>query len=470
MLHFEKKLLGILEKSLDGFEALESTKRLTSGASRITFEISTICKGKPKKLALRINPADLNEDGLMSQRITPSVEAKVMKLARSAGIPTPKIIYIFDEEDNLGEGYLMDWMEGESVGSKIARGEEFKEIRPVLAKQCGQILGRLHSIDITSAGLEGFLVKLKPTDYVLQQYKIYKSLGVQRPMIEYVARWLLENPPRDRPLCLVHNDFRNGNLLVDKLSGISGVLDWEIAHIGNPIRDIGWLCTPSWRFGVSSNTVGGFGKLEDLLASYEASGGSKLEQEEIKFWMIFGSFWWAVACLLMEKSYENGEDKSIERPIIGRRVSECEMDCVNLLIPGEASFNPKKMVEHLEKQLDPLLVTSIKAYVKEEILLKAKGRQKFLATIACNALDITIREYKYGKHFKESEKKQLERLLKRKGNLSSLRSEIASAIQHKDISLGSEGLKQYLRDSTLLQILIDQPNYAVLDELKNPIF
>ena len=49
-----------------------------------------------------------------------------------------------------------------------------------------------------------------------------------------------------------------------------------------PIRDIGWLCTPSWRFGVSSNTVGGFGMLEDLLASYEASGGSKLEQEEIK--------------------------------------------------------------------------------------------------------------------------------------------------------------------------------------------
>ena len=146
MLHFEKKLLGILEKSLDGFEALESTRRLTSGASRITFEVSTICKGKPKKLALRINPADLNEDGLMCQRIAPSVEAKVMKVARSAGIPTPKIIYIFDEEDNLGEGYLMDWMEGESVGSKIARGEEFKEIRPVLAKQCGQILGRLLSL------------------------------------------------------------------------------------------------------------------------------------------------------------------------------------------------------------------------------------------------------------------------------------------------------------------------------------
>mgnify|MGYP001388434231 CR=1 FL=1 len=289
-------------------------------------------------------------------------------------------------------------------------------------------------------------------------------------MIEYVARWLLENPPRDRPLCLVHNDFRNGNLLVNKLSGISGVLDWEIAHIGNPIRDIGWLCTPSWRFGVSKNTVGGFGMLNDLLASYEASGGSKLEQEELKFWMIFGSFWWAIACLLMEKSYENGEDKSIERPIIGRRISECEVDCVNLLIPGKTSFNTKKMIEFLESQRDPLLITSVKEYVKKEMVEKAKGRKKFLATIACNALDITLREYKYKKHFTRAEQKQLQLLLKRKGDLSGLRSEIASAIQNKNISLDCEGLKQYLRDSTLLKILIDQPNYPGLDQLKVPIF
>ena len=128
------------------------------------------------------------------------------------------------------------------------------------------------------------------------------------------------------------------------------------------------------------------------------------------------------------------------------------------------------MVERLEKQRDPLLLTSIKEYVKEEIFQKARGRQRFLATIACNALDITIREYKYDKHFAELEQKQLEKLLKRKGNLSSLRSEIASAIQDKNISLGCEGLKQYLRDSTLLQILIDQPNYPGLEEFKNSIF
>ena len=180
----------------------------------------------------------------------------------------------------------MDWMEGESVGSKIARG------RNLLFAVSSETMWPdpwTPSFDrYFFCWARGLSMKLKPIDYVLQQYKIYQS-RVQRPMIEYVARWLLENPPRDRPLCLVHNDFRNGNLLVDKLNGINGVLDWEIAHIEIQLGTlVGYVRLLA--FGVSSNTVGGFGMLEDLLASYEASGGSKLEQEEIKFWMLFWFF------------------------------------------------------------------------------------------------------------------------------------------------------------------------------------
>ena len=466
-MHFEKNLLSILEKSLEGFETLVSTSRLTSGASRITYEITTICKGKQKKVALRINPRDSNKDGLMSQRIAPSSEAKVMELARSAGVPTPEIIYIFDRSDNLGEGYLMTWMDGESLGSKIARGQELQSVRPILAKQCGQILARLHSIDIS--GLDHSLDKVEPMDYVSQQYKIYQSLGVQRPMIDYVARWLKENPPRERPLCLVHNDFRNGNLLVDKINGISGVLDWEIAHIGNPVRDIGWLCTASWRFGVPENTVGGFGILDDLLNSYKESGGVDLDKSEIKFWTVFGSFWWAIACLLMEKSYENGEDQSIERPIIGRRVSECEIDCANLLMPGKTSFDSTKLRIYKGNQKEPLLLAAVKEFIKEEMLQKTKGRPRFLATIAFNAIDITIREYKHGPEFRAFEQRQLEELLKREENFPNLRLELSSAIKNKIISLDNEELKRYLRDSALLQILIDLPNYPGLDALTKTI-
>ena len=71
----------------------------------------------------------------------------------------------------------------------------------------------------------------------------------------------------------MHNDFRNGNIMVSPASGVVAVLDWEIAHIGDPMRDLGWICTNSWRFGRSELPVGGFGSYADLFRGYETRLG-----------------------------------------------------------------------------------------------------------------------------------------------------------------------------------------------------
>src|SRR5262249_56244913 len=76
-------------------------------------------------------------------------------------------------------------------------------------------------------------------------------------------------PPRPE---LVHGDFRNGNLVVGP-DGVRAVLDWELAHLGDPVEDLGWLCVKSWRFGVTDQPVGGFGAVSDLLAGYRSAGG-----------------------------------------------------------------------------------------------------------------------------------------------------------------------------------------------------
>ena len=60
-------------------------------------------------------------------------------------------------------------------------------------------------------------------------------------------------------------------------TGIVAVLDWEVAHIGDPMRDLGWICTNSWRFG-QEPPVGGFGEYEDLFRGYEEESGSKVNQ------------------------------------------------------------------------------------------------------------------------------------------------------------------------------------------------
>jgi aminoglycoside phosphotransferase (APT) family kinase protein len=116
--------------------------------------------------------------------------------------------------------------------------------------------------------------------------------------------------------------------------GLVAVLDWELAHLGSPASDLGWLCVNSWRFGESARPVGGFGAYEELLAGYEAAGGPPVPLEALTYWQGLGSLKWGVMCLLMYQSYQSGQDRSVERAMIGRRVSETEIDLVNLMREG----------------------------------------------------------------------------------------------------------------------------------------
>ena len=99
------------------------------------------------------------------------------------------------------------------------------------------------------------------------------EIGEPLPAVEVGLRWLRLNPPPPPPReCLVHGDFRLGNLIVDE-SGLAAVIDWELCHSGDPAEDIGWVCVRSWRFGNDDLPVAGVGALDELLAAYEAAGG-----------------------------------------------------------------------------------------------------------------------------------------------------------------------------------------------------
>ena len=110
------------------------------------------------------------------------------------------------------------------------------------------MLAKIHAIDLETTGLKTRLWEISPKEFVEQTWERYKLLETPHPMIDFTARWLLENLPENYAHTLVHNDFRNGNFMLSS-SGIVAVLDWEVAHIGDPMRDLGWICTNSWRFG-----------------------------------------------------------------------------------------------------------------------------------------------------------------------------------------------------------------------------
>ena len=468
MHEFEAQLEQIVTREIDGCERLVECERLSAGASQQTYKLTIEGAGGQKLLAFRRRMAGAEQH---ASRPDARMEALLLQAARSADVPAPEIFYVLTEKDALGEGFIMQWLDGETLGARIARHQDFAAIRPKLAYQCGQILARIHAIKPQGA-LADNLSRLSPQDFLQQTYDGYLALGIHQPMIDFTGRWLGDNLPTPQGEALVHNDFRNGNLMVDAKAGIIAVLDWELAHIGDPVRDIGWICTNSWRFGNSDLAVGGFGQLADLLAGYKAVSGRDVAAAHIKFWQVFGSFWWAIHTLGMAASFRQGVDRSVERPAIGRRSSECQIDCVNLLIGGAIAPPPKpeQPPEHLQINdtsgvpADELL-ESVRDYLRDEIMPNHKGRAGFLARVAANALDMVRREHRLAPLNHAHQHAALMALLESddsasENNLHHLRGMLCARLRDGTMPLDNQALHAYLRDSVAMQVAIDQPNYS----------
>ena len=254
-------------------------------------------------------------------------EARLIEAAAASGVPVPPVPWVLEPEDGLGHGFVMGFVEGETLGGRIARGESLAETRKFLARQCGEVLARLHTLDPADFPT---LRRTTPAEQLAQYEEIYRAGAWPRPVFELAFRWLAERcpPPPEHPR-LVHGDFRNGNLMIGP-EGVRAVLDWEIAHVADPMEDLGWICVGSWRFGVDALPVGGFGLREDLWAGYEAAGGPPVRREHALWWETFGSLRWGVMCAGMAAAFRT-VDPNIERAVIARRASETEIDLMRLI-------------------------------------------------------------------------------------------------------------------------------------------
>ena len=305
-----------------GARTTTKTRRLSGGASQETWAFD-LDDGTP--LILRRRPSG----GSMSEAALPlATEAALLAAVAPQGAPVPEVVHVCAPDDGLGEAYVMRRLEGETLGKRIVRDEAFAAVRPDLARRCGAVLAAIHATPL------GGLPLLATSDAAseLARYEtVYRELGARRPVFEAAFRWLADRaPPLERSV-LVHGDFRNGNLMISPEAGLVGVLDWELAHLGDPAEDLGWICVNSWRFGEWRRPVGGFGDYQDLLDSHAAAGGAPVSLDRVLFWQALGSLKWGVMCLMMYASFASGEDRSIERAMIGRRASETEIDLVLLM-------------------------------------------------------------------------------------------------------------------------------------------
>ncbi|MEO6627218.1 MAG: phosphotransferase family protein [Aquihabitans sp.] len=324
-----------------GFDAVrvEGLHRLSGGASRETWGFEAVEVVEIVEIVEDERTADPVEDAtperhrLIFQRTRPgpaltgpsmATEDRLLAAAIEAGVPVPPVVVdAATAAGRLGEGRVTRHVDGETLGPRIVRHERYVTARSALTDQCARALAAIHSIDPMAVG---GLETVEP----LQRLRVgFDQMDEHRPTFELALRWLDAHRPPPSVLAVVHGDFRLGNLIVDE-SGLRAVLDWELAHLGDPLEDLGWLCVRSWRFG-GAGEVAGVGRLEELIAAYAAARGEPVDPEAVRWWIAVGTLTWGLICAVQARRHLDGHVRSVELATIGRRVCETEYDLLGLL-------------------------------------------------------------------------------------------------------------------------------------------
>ena len=300
-------------------------RRLSGGASQETWAFELLDGAGTHALILRRAPPGATHRTADGPGL--AGEAALIRLAGQAGVPVPEVVALLQPQHGLGEGFVMQRLPGEALGRRIAAAH-----RPALARQCGEALARIHALPL--AGLPA-LRRTQPAAEVEHLRQWHARHGTARPVFQLALRWLAQQAPADVDPVLVHGDFRNGNLMVDladEVAPLRGVLDWELAQLGDAMADLGWLCVNAWRFGQAQRAVGGFGLPDELFAGYRAAGG-QLDPARLHWWQVLGTLRWGIICESMGQAWLTGAEPVLEKAAIGRRASETEIDLLALLAP-----------------------------------------------------------------------------------------------------------------------------------------
>ena len=250
--------------------------------------------------------------------LTLEQEFEVLRAAHDAGVKVPEPIAYLGEVEGR-EAFVMERVRGETIGRRIVRDPP-----PGLELQLAEELAKIHAIPPER------LPFLQAGDAVARFYDELDSVGEPHPAIELGLHWVKERLPTHREPVVVHGDWRIGNIAVDG-DGIVAVLDWEFAHLADPIEDLAWPLVRAWRFGADERHLGGIGDLEPYVARYSELTGREVTHEELLVWEVFGNVKWATGCLTQSRRHLNREERSVELAVLGRLAAEMEYELLDLI-------------------------------------------------------------------------------------------------------------------------------------------
>ena len=271
--------------------AVEGLTRISGGASRETyrFRLTWTDPGgaaKMRRLILRRDPPASLID---TER---RIEFEAYRAFRGTGVPVPEMLWLEEESEALDHPFFIA---EEIAGFEAGPGQLFTEPYIGTLKALGQrkwtILGEIAKADPQALGLTEVMPAVAPQDCWRRELDYWEGVldsdeAAPLPIIRAAIRWLRAHPPRPaQKISVVHGDYRTGNFLYDDKGGIHGILDWEMAHLGDPLEDLGWSFNPVWSFG--AGMAGGLLPREEAVAVWEKASGLKADPDDLHWWELF---------------------------------------------------------------------------------------------------------------------------------------------------------------------------------------
>jgi len=288
---FAAYLAHVLPEAAD--VRVEGLARIHGGASRETYRLRLRYRAGggevERRLILRRDPPGSLID---TDRRN---EFNAYRAFHGTSVPVPEPLWLEEDTAWLDHPFfVMEEVAGFEASPQAISQPPYAEHAEKIAQQKWTILGRIASADPKQLGLLEQMEAPAESACWKRELDYWETVIDEdelspQPIVRAAIRWLRRNPPPPPPrLSVVHGDYRTGNFLYDTEGQIHAILDWEMAHLGDPLEDLAWSINRIWCWA-RDDRVGGLVPKADAIRIWEAASGRTADPDALHWWELFAS-------------------------------------------------------------------------------------------------------------------------------------------------------------------------------------
>ena len=313
----ESRLAAYLIEKLPGAGdvRVEGLERIFGGASRETYRFVLLThregKDESRRLILRRDPPG---SLIETER---AVEYAAYRAFYRTAVPVPEALWLEEDPSWLDYPFfIMEELAGLESSAQAAAQHAAK-----LTPQKWSILGEISKADPASLGLDTVMAPVTPGECWQRELGYWESESDKhelcpQPIARAAIRWLRRHPPPPaQRVSVVHADYRTGNYLFDQEGTIQGILDWEMAHLGDPLEDLAWGLNPAWQS--ADGRVGAIATREEAIRIWEKASGLRADPEALHWWELFSSVKGQAIWVSSAKEFTDGKNHDLILALAG---------------------------------------------------------------------------------------------------------------------------------------------------------